>query len=257
MENQIAIKIKYYALGVGNNKYVGENELIEFKNKVHENYFSTFEIQTAERGGGNFIVEFLYNITLSDFLSFILGGIVWDLVKGVNKHFFLRPFIELYKKFRERPGAQDIRDITFVFNDSRIYVYSTEDRSAEVDFDLIGKLFNKLAENYSLLTHPVYNEPKEIHIPLFLDNASLKTPIFRLKFDYDDPLYTVGFEFESDAYFKFWGLQYMDYYKCVFDVKEKQIIAEHWYDESEFEWYYEKEKAMLIKKKSVPNEKNT
>lgn len=237
MGNQIAIKIKYYTLGIGNNEYEGEAELSEFKSRIHEDYLSTFEIQTAERGGSNFIVEFLYNISLTDFLSFIIGGIVWDLVKGAGKQFVLRPFIELYKEFRKKPGAQEIRDITFIFNDSRICIYSIVDGSPEMDFELIGQIFNSLAENYSLFVQPVLNEPKEIHIPIFLDNVSLKTPTFRLKFDCDDPLYDIRYNFESDAYFKFWGLQYMDYQKCVFDVAEKQLIKEHWYDENEFERY--------------------
>jgi hypothetical protein len=125
-----------------------------------------------------------------------------------------------------------------------------------MDFELVGNIFKCLAENFTLFTLPDLNTPKEIHIPIFLDNVSLKTPTFRLKFEYDDPLYGIGTSFKSDAYFQFWGLEYMDYQKYVFDITERQIIKQRWFVEDEFGWYCDMEQEKYMKGKLISGDDN-
>jgi len=247
MENQIAMKIQYYALRIGDDKFAGEKELYEFKSKIHEKYISTFEIEAAERGGKNFFIELLYNISLRDFLLFILGGAVWDLIKGGTKQFILRPFIRLYKNFRKSEGAQEIRDITFIFNDARVNIYSIFHNKPEVNFELIGKIFSSLAKNFQNISNKELKGLKSIHIPVFWDTISFKYPIYRTKLEFDEPLELDENSIKEEDYFDFWGLEYFDNQRQVYKVSEEKLISERWFTENEFYWEMNQEKNTKIK----------
>lgn len=102
MDNEIAINIKYYAFGDGKGGHYNIEQIKDFRKEIQDEYISSFHIHTAECGGGNFFIEFIYNLSLSDFLSFIVGGIAWDCIKSGVKRYAIDNFIKLYKKYRKK-----------------------------------------------------------------------------------------------------------------------------------------------------------
>jgi len=235
MENQIAINIKYFAFGNGNDGFHEIDSINDFKDQIHEEYISSFHIHEAECGGGHFIIEFIYNLSLSDFLSFIVGGVAWDLIKYGTKKYAIDTFVKLYKKFRKDEVINDIRDVTFLFNDTKIEFYSILDREVEVDFELIGELFITLANNYERLTNEKGKNPTEICVPVFLDSISGKEPVFRAKLEVDEPFYFEGNKrFERIDYWGYWGVKYSDYDRAVYNVSENVLSEINWFTEQEF-----------------------
>jgi hypothetical protein len=235
MENQVAINIKYFAIGNGNDGYYGEDELYEFKNQIHSEYISSFKVNTAECGANNFFIDFIYNLSLSDFLSFIVGGMAWDIIKHGTKKYAIDKFISFYTNFRTKTASQDIRDVTFLFNDSQVNFYSIIDNKPEVDFNLIGKIFKSLSEHYPNMKNN-NKFPTEICIPIFCDSNRFEKPIYRVKLECDEPLtYPDHRIFKESDYWGFWGLKYgYEFKRDVYSVSDKKLLNSDWLTEEEF-----------------------
>lgn len=242
MKNEIAIKIEYYVLGKSSTENYGEDDVDQFRDEIQNDYVVTFNKKAAERGGGHFIIEFLLNLKLEDYLMMIIGGLAWDLVKMGTRQFFLKPFIERYIKFRETTYAHDIRDIIFNFSDTKLHIYSVIDNSPEVNFAIISKVFQKLASNYNKIDIDKNNKLTDIHIPMFLDETGNKN-IYRQKLEFDDPieleLMIAGKEndvFTQKAYFKYWGLAYFNYERKVYNLEKQELLNSNWRSEDEYFW---------------------
>jgi len=238
MTNEIAIKIDYFVLGKSETENYGENDLDTFRDLIQKDYVVTFKKNVAERGGGNFIIEFLMNLSLKDYLMTILGGGAWDLVKFGARKFFIRPFIEEYNKFRKTPYSQDIRDISFTFSDTKLHLYSIIDCESEVNFTIVSRVFQELAKNYNKIDIVQTNKLTDIYIPIFHDLTSKEQDIYRQKLSVDEPL---SFEltediFDKTAYFKLWGLSYFNYKRKIYDLQKQELIDKTWFLEDEYEW---------------------
>lgn len=235
--NNIALKIDYFVFGTGDNGYYGEIPLIEFKDNLQSEYICTFNLKYAELGGGNFIIEFLYSISLKDYLMIVLGGAAWDVIKTGAKEFILRPFIEMYEEFKKKDDSQKIQDVKFVFSDSTIYITIIKDIEYEINFKTIGKIFKMLAKQYTNFKNEYGANPTEIHLPLFFDPVTLEKPVYRYKLDVDEPLYFhegLANQFKLDSYFKTWGLEYMDYSRSVYLVADQKMIRTNWMLKDEY-----------------------
>ncbi len=238
-DNQVALKIKYYVLGTGDNHFEGEGVLSKFKKEIHDEYFATFEIELADRGGGgNFVLELLMDITLKDYLMIIIGGVAWDLVKAGTKKLFIRPFIELYKKFRKDNSSQEIQELTFIFNDSRVKISAIKQITYEIDFEICGEIILSLAKHYHYFENSPGNFPLEIHIPLIEDSISNDTPLYRSLLSVDEP-YVFNLKpqkkFTNEDYFKFWGLNYLGWIKYVYNLETTQLFENRWLAEDQFD----------------------
>ena len=242
MKNEIAIKINYNVLGKNDEENYGEDDVNQFRNRIQDHYLVTFHKHIAERGGGNFLIEFLIGLTLKDYLMVIAGGLAWDLIKIGSKKFFIQPFIDEYKKFRLTPYSQEIRDIAFTFSDTKLRILSARKDGVEVSFGIISRIFQKLAANYSKLDIDKHNKLTEITIPIFADSITADGLVYREKLEYDEPLlYEENLDiFNNEAYLKYWGLTFNNYNRKVFNVDSKSILNSSWYTGDEYNWHIER-----------------
>ena len=220
------------------NENYGEDDIDKFRNSIQKDYIVTFKKTVAERGGGNFIIEFLLNLTLQDFLMIILGGVTWDLVKFGTRKFFIKPFLDEYEKFKKTPYAQEIRDIAFNFSNAKLHIYSIINGEPEINFATVSKIFQKLAKVYNKLDIEPTNKLTDIHIPIFHDVTANEMDLFRQKLSVDDPLED-GLKdniFTYKAYFNFWGLVYFNYQRKIFDVNSQVLKIKNWYTEDDYYW---------------------
>lgn len=237
-DNDVALRIKYFVLGTEVNHFEGEEDLASFKAELHKTYFATFETEFADRGGGgNFLIEFLLDITLKDYLMIVASGLAWDIVKLGAQNYLIRPFIKLYKKFRANEASQKIEEINLVFRDSRIIITTLNPRKPEIDFELVQDIINAIAQNYSKLLIDNSIEPNEIHVPLIKDNISSTKTIYRYVLSVDEPLIfnqTPPKKFSNEDYFMYWGLKYLGWRKYVYNVKAETCFESDWYTDENY-----------------------
>lgn len=237
-DNLVALRIKYYVLGTGDNHFEDEKGLAEFKQEIHNEYISSFEIELADRGGfSNFVIEFLLDITLKDYLLMVAGGLAWDTIKYGSKQLFIRPFINLYQKFRRSQASQKIQEITFIFNDSRILIRSIHQISYEIDFQLLGKIFSRLSLHYEKFEVGEGHYPLEIDIPLIEDILKRGTPTYRYILSVDEPYVFEAKpkrEFSEADYFKFWGLRFLGWQKYIYKVESSELVSNNWSTEDDY-----------------------
>jgi hypothetical protein len=236
MKNEIAIKVHYRILGKSDSENYGEDELDKFQQRIQNEYLVIMKKSIAERGGGNFLIEFLLGLTLKDYLMVIAGGVGWDLVKIGTKKFLLQPFIKQYRKFRETEYSQEIRDIAFTFSDTKLNILSIIPKQPEVNFVTIARIFQSLAKVYNQLDSDPNNKLIEISIPIFRDDFTSDKVIYREKLEVDEPLHFEHNQniFNEHSYLKYWGLTFSNFTRKVFDFEAQSIINETWLTDSDF-----------------------
>jgi|SRR5579864_1394210 len=88
--------------------WYGETELegvAEFKAELSANYVvSTVRDRRGGLGGGLYqlAVEFVSRLSLSEIVRILLEGATYDFLKSGTNAFFIRPFLEAYKRFKSR-----------------------------------------------------------------------------------------------------------------------------------------------------------
>lgn len=245
MKNEVSILIDYFALYSDSETMEGEEDLNTFKKNVDENYVNKFIVRPAERGGGNFIIDILINLSLQEYLEIIAGGVAYDLVKRGGKNFMLRPFLNAYREFRKKPSSQEIRDIGFIFKDTKIVIHAIVYSEPEAQFDYLEEIFSALSQSYPKFVSGNKNSPVSINIPIYADNITTSETIYRGKLDVDEILDASTFTLES--YLDLWGLEYPNYNKFIYDYPKGELVKMKWYDEEDF--YYSFIRSNLISKK--------
>ncbi len=140
---------------------------------------------------------------MSDVVKFIGEGIAFDLLKGGTKAFILRPFINAYKKLKERNKNNhlDIYSLTISFNDSIVHIYKITEQGILEELETI---FKSLAIHYNNLLFEGKEKPYEIHIPLFEEPERDRKIKYRKLFEVDEIIENVT----VNDYYKYWGVNY-------------------------------------------------
>ena len=121
METGASVRISYWAEkkeGISLHSLAG---LEEFRKDLDDNYISVVQSRPGDLGGlHQFVVEFVSSISLHDFVTFLLEGISFDLIKSGTKALVFRPFISAYKKLKEHDENKhvDIEEFRVVFQDA-------------------------------------------------------------------------------------------------------------------------------------------
>jgi|ERR1700738_2292641 len=208
----------------------------EFKAELAESYaVSVVRGRRGPLGGGLYqlVVEFLSQLTLSEIARVMLEGAAYDVIKSGTKSFFIRPFLEAYKRFKNRQKEEraGIDRIRFVFQDAAVIMQALPHSDLLPELESI---FRALAENFEFITFGSKGQLLEIFIPVFEDDSDERISRFRSLLSVDE---TIDPRRISRAdYFKFWGLQYYSEGSpsCVYDVERKSVIDERFYTESEY-----------------------
>lgn len=172
-------------------------------------------------------------LSLSDIVKLLLEGATYDLLKSGTNAFFIRPFLEAYKRFKSRRENDrvGIDRIRFVFQDSAITIerLPQTDLLAELD-----SILRAVAENCESIIQGSSDKLFEIYIAVFEDTTdeSVSMCRYRTLLTTDETI-NVNQITRAD-YFKFWGLQY--YSDCspsrVYDVERRSIIEDSFCTES-------------------------
>lgn len=221
MDTGISIKILYWS--PRNDDAIADFEGIEeFRNELIDNYVSSIHGRPGDLGGGlnEFFLELVSNINLSDVVKFIGEGIAFDLLKGGTKAFVLRPFINAYKKLKDKNKNNhlDIYSLTICFNDSIVHIYKITEQSILEELETI---FKALAIHYNNLLFEGKEKPYEIHIPLFEEPERDRKIKYRKLFEVDEIIENVT----VNDYYKYWGVNY-DYAGkyIVYDLHNNVIL---------------------------------
>jgi hypothetical protein len=219
--------------------WYGETELegvAEFKAELSDNYIlSTVRDRRGPLGGGLYqlAVEFVSRLSLSEIVRILLEGATYDLLKSGTDAFFIRPFLEAYKRFRsrrknERVGIDRIR---FVLQDSAITIERLPhtDLLAELE-----SILRAVAENWVSIIEGSSDRIFDIYIAIFEDTTDERVSFckYRTLLTTDE---TIDVSHISRAdYFKLWGLQYYSDVSPsrVYDVQRRSIIAQSFCTES-------------------------
>jgi len=208
----------------------------EFSSELAESYaVSVVRGRRGPLGGGLYqlFVEFLSQLSLSEVAKIILEGAAFDLIKSGTKAFFIRPFLEAFKRFTSRQNDEKlgIDRIRFVFQDAALTIEVLP--NAEILSEL-GNIFRALAENLEAITLDSKGQLFEIVVPVFVDFSDQRVCKFRTLLSVDE---TLDVRRISGAdYLKFWGLEYYSERSpsCVYDVERKCVIEERFCTESQY-----------------------
>jgi hypothetical protein len=197
----------------------------DFRRELSDAYVSIVHGRPAGAGGFTHLhVELLSTFSLHHLVQLLLDGVAFDLVKHGAEAFVLRPFIEAYKRLRDRNKKNfvDIGDLQIEFQDSRVILHEI---SSDTLLSQLESIFLALAHSYRHLILENGDSPFEIHVPVFEDPAEDCPCRFRMISLFDDE--TIRLSGPED-YLGFWGLTYDLGGRKVFDVKRKLTINEHW-----------------------------
>jgi hypothetical protein len=153
---------------------------------------------------------------------------------GTNA-FFIRPFVEAYKRFKARQKADkvNIDRIRFVFQDSAITIerLPRTDLLAELE-----SILKAVAENFEFIVNGSSDQLFELYIPIFeyTSDERISYCKYRTLLTTDETLDVSAIS--RPDYFKFWGL---DYYsevsrRRVYDVERRNSLEESYCTESEY-----------------------
>jgi hypothetical protein len=227
MKVQAAITVSWW---FGRTEFDG---VADFKADLAENYaVSVVRGRQGPLGLGldELYVQFLSHLSLKEVVTVLLEGVAYDLIKSGTNAFFIRPFLDAYKRFkaRERNQELDIERMRFVFEDAAINIerLPNTDLLAELEH-----IFAAFAQNFEALTHGSKGRLFEVYVPIFEDKDEKPFTKFRTLRSVDE---TIDLKrISREDYFKFWGLQYYSEGSpaCVYDVQRKLVIEEGFYTE--------------------------
>lgn len=241
-----SIKVSWWAEQIGPTKLEAFEGIDDFCRELDNSYVAIVRPRPGDLGGlYQMAVHFVTNITLADVATFIASGVAYDVLKSGSKAFVLRPFLEAFKRLRERNKSSHdigIEELLLEFQDSIVAVDASR---GDVIATQIGFVLETIAANYKVLTLESGETPYEVRIPVFEDPAKDRPARFRALLEVDEML-AKG---TADDYSGFWGLWY-DYSRQyrVFDVRNRLLIDEKWlsrayyWQEMEERWRKERER---------------
>jgi hypothetical protein len=223
MPNGNAIVVRYW-VATDHRPFPDLEGIDDFRKELSDAYISIVHGRPAGAGGLTHLhVELLSTISLHHLVQLLLDGVAFDLIKHGAEAFVLRPFIEAYKRLRDRNKKRrvDIGDLQIKFQDSLVVLHEI---SSDTLLSQLEVIFWTLAHSYRHLLLENGDSPYEIHIPVFEDPAEDRPCRFRVIGDIDETIRPSG----PEDYLGLWGLSYDLCGRRVFDVRRKVIIGEHW-----------------------------
>ena len=243
MEAKAAVRISYWAVQEGAT-IIEPVGIAEFKEELSQNYVSSVHGRPGDLGGGLYelTIEFLTSISIQDVVTFIAGGVAYDVIKSGTKAFMLRPLIAAYEKLKNKNKDRDIdiHELKFIFQDAEVIVGKI---CSDSIYDSLSQIFRAISDNYGFLKNRDGEFPYTIQIPVFEDPEK-KLCRFRVLLDVDETIDNVT----SANYLDYWGIYY-DFERAsrVYDVKKRLLIDE---DFLTLDRYWQKwEKAYAVKKR--------
>lgn len=223
------------------NYWVGETNLDgvpEFRAELEGRYaVSLVRPRAGGLGGGLYQlwVEFVSQLTLAEAVRVLLEGAAYDLIKSGTNAFFIRPFLDAYKRFRQRNENTrlGIDHIRFVFQDFSINIerLPRTDVLAELE-----RILRTVAEHFETLMKAAKKTSRdhlfEVHIPVFEDYTSERVSRFRTLLTTDETLDVAAIT--TADYLRFWGLEYGISESEVYDVNNKTVIHEPFLTEQQY-----------------------
>ena len=227
------VKIEYWAIQEGE-RLLDFEGVDEFRNALAKEYLTQIHARPGDLGGlYGLTVEFLTTFSLQHFVTLILDGIAYDLIRSGADALVLKPFIAAYNTLKERNKGDvpkvSLDRLLLSFQDSLVIVHNVRDDSLVTNLE---KILRKLAENYERLTLQNGERPFSIVIPLVEDPAEDRLIRFRELLDYDE---TIKEEIRDEQYLSLWGVQY-DYARTtrVYDVKRQLLLDEKFYTQEQY-----------------------
>jgi hypothetical protein len=218
-----AVRIEYWAESDGKVGLFEPEGMSEFRTDLAANYVSQVRARPGALGGlYGLSVDFLTSFTLNHFLSLIVDGIAYDLVKSGADALVLRPFIAAYKALKKRNGERftglRIERLRLSFQDSTLIIHELRDVDLESN---VEPILNALASHYKSLILRSGEEPRFISIPVVEDPADDRLSRFREFLDVDETVRDIS----AQRYLEFWGLQY-DFANTsrVYDVEKQMLL---------------------------------
>lgn len=222
-----SVKVTYW---IGEGDIEGINE---FSEELAQNYVANVRGRRAGLGGGLYqlSVEFLSHLTLREIATFLLEGVAYDLIKTAGKEFIIRPFLDAYRRLRERSGNRrvDIDQIRFTLQDTSILINRLPRTDLLAD---LGNILLSVAQNLEDIALASEDRIFEIRIPVVEDNTEDRVCRFRDLTWIDEPMDIT--QISSADYFKYWGLEYDIHPRKVYDVKARALIGERYYTDMEY-----------------------
>jgi len=236
MQNGCAVTITYWAEQIGENALDDLVGIDEFRKDLADAYPSVVHARPGDLGGGllHFAVEFVSSVSLADVAAFLASGIAYDLIKDSTRAFVFRPFLQAYRKLKERNDELDVDSLRLVMRDSVVVVYRLSENSLLENLEAI---LRTLASEYRHLVRRSGEAPFEIHVPVFQDPASDPPARFRVLLEVDETLTPKP----KDDYLRYWGLVY-DFSRCadagsrVYDVKSHFVLDEEFLTQRMYEY---------------------
>lgn len=223
MQTGMAITVKYFAPAKGDTGLYDLEGVNDFRNELEADYV-TFILGRPGGLGGLYqlSVQVVSTFALSHIVRLLLDGVAFDLIKSGAKAFVLRPFLDAYRKLRERnrPPHACIDELRLVFQDCVVTIDCMGHNSIASSLE---EILRTLASNYEHLLLSSGESPFEIHVPVFEDPAEDRPSRFRVLLKFDETIQSIG----TSDYFRFWGLWY-DFSRRhrVYDVSGHSLIDE-------------------------------
>jgi hypothetical protein len=236
MQNGISIKILYFAEQKAVNQLYDLDGVEEFREDLSENYVSVVQGKPGDLGGlEKFMIDIIASITLESFVKFILAGVAFDLIKSGTKSFVIRPFLNAYKKLKDRNRENlDIERLSVTFEDTEVHLYKIYDDSI---INSLENVLKHLALHYSSLYTVDGEKPSEIHVPVFRDESQSALAPYRVKLNVEETIQT----FCAEDYWKYWGICY-EYTnrQVVYDVMTRRFVQERFLTLQQYwnEWHF-------------------
>ena len=228
-----AVKVEYWALRADATDLQDLDGIEEFRSELATNYVGQVHARPGEAGFlYGLSVEFLTTFTLQHFLTLILDGIIYDLVKSGSHALVLKPFIAAYRSLKakniERKRRMQIDTLLLSFQDSVVQI---DNLGEDAILDNLEVVLETLASNYSRLILGTSEKPFSIVIPIFEDPSSDRPCRFRQILDVDETIRNMT----SEDYLNLWGVQYD--YSCanrVFRVKDQLLSEDEFYTRRQY-----------------------
>jgi hypothetical protein len=122
-----AITVKYW-ISSDSRSFVDLEGIDEFRRELATDYVSVVQGRRAGAGGFTHLyVEVVSSVSLSHLMQLLLDGIAFDLVKKGAEKFVLRPFLDSYRKLRDRNEGKrnslDIGELQIQFQDGLVVIH--------------------------------------------------------------------------------------------------------------------------------------
>jgi hypothetical protein len=204
MGNDTSVAVRYWISTDHPSDYPDLEGIGDFRDELDRDYVSLVRGRASGAGGGAYLlVEIISKLPWSHIVQLLIDGAVYDLIKEGSRSFVLRPFIQSYKKLRDRNQNRRfyLSELRIEFQDCLLVIHEV---SINTIVDNLWKILPTVAEHFNRLTLDSGERPVEIHVPVVEDPDEDRPCRFRVLAHVDETITGKG----PDDYFGHWGLVY-------------------------------------------------